>query len=62
MFRISKIRILESCDCDTVQHGNRPRIKSAYSPGLTAAMMGWDVVCRVPDYDDLAQKESAWEK
>ena len=46
-----------NCSCSELNLGNRPRVKSTFSPGLTACLMGWDTYCRIPDYDELAKAE-----
>lgn len=53
-------RDLGACTCDFL-HGNRPQVKSIYSPGLTAAMQGWNAYCIIPDYDKLAKEEAEQE-
>ena len=51
-----------SCSCENLKHGNRPQIKSTWSPGITAAIMGWGGYCEIPDYDKLAKEAAEGEK
>lgn len=49
------------CSCEDLQYGNKPIIKTTLSPGLAAAMRGWNSYCIIKDYDELAKEEAAKE-
>lgn len=49
------VKDLGICSCENL-HGNQEFVKSPYSPELTAAIMGWNRICRVIDYDQLAKE------
>ena len=59
MFSLNKSpKNMGDCSCEYLRYGNIPRIKTTFSAGFAAAIMGWDGYCEIKDYDEIAKIEA----